>query len=206
MLSRLTLKSTRAAKSWVANAYRVHQRLMMGCAGDPRMLFRIEEMTEVGAIEGLQRILVQSQRVPEWDAVFADLGVVDLPIETREYQVAPDRGAVYRFRLLANPTVTRVRPGEKRGVRLGLLQEVDQRAWLRRKLEESGLVPADVAVKDLGLRRSQKSDGSSQTHQAVLYDGHGTCTEAGALMQAVTAGIGPAKGYGFGLLSIARLV
>jgi CRISPR system Cascade subunit CasE len=204
ILSRLTMNRSPRARAWIGNAYRVHQRLMMGCDGDPRLLFRIDEAMDPDDFRPAQ-ILVQSQHMPNWQAAFGDFPVLAGPAETRAYTLTPVVGAQYRFRLMANPTVSRISAGDKRGRRMGVLREEDQRAWLLRKLTMAGLAPVDFAVRDLGLRRSQKSGGSTQTHLAVQFDGLGRCEDSETLASAMREGIGSAKGYGFGLLSLARM-
>lgn len=196
-LARLRLKRSRMALTWSANPYRVHQRLAMGFAGrDPRLLFRLED-TRQGA-----QILVQSQRRPDWDLAFAGLDVLDAPPECKTFEWRLSAGACYRFRLLANPCVKRD------GKRLGLLREDHQRAWLSRKLTEAGAELVACRASSLGhlkSRRSPHKDEATQTHFAVLYEGVLRVREPSRFEGALRSGIGPAKGYGFGLLSLARV-
>ena len=201
-LSRLRLNQSRRAVLWTSNPYRVHQRLMMACDGDPRLLFRIEESPD-----GLQ-ILVQSQVQPAWTAAFNDFPVLlDAP-ESKPFDPTLQTGRLYRFRLLANPTVKRTFDlnGGKHKKRLGLLKEADQIAWLKRKLEAAGAEVQDCLIIPQGFQRSRKSaaqEGGSQTHLAVLFEGLLTVKDPQRLSSALASGIGAAKGFGFGLLSLA---
>lgn len=193
-LSRLRLNRRRAAENWVANPYRVHQRLMMACDGDDRVLFRIDE-TDTGT-----QILVQSRTEPDWAASFGGLSVLAGEPEHKAFQPRLEAGRLYRFRLLANPTVKRD------GRRLGLLREEDQRAWLARKLAEAGGELSGCVVVPQGFQRSRKNpreDDDAQTHLAVLFEGVLRVADPMRLTEALENGIGPAKGYGFGLLSLA---
>jgi len=195
-VGRLRLNPSRLAVGWCANPYRVHQRLKMAFDGDPRLLFRIEDERE-----GTQ-IIVQATRAPKWDAAFADFLVLSGPPEHKPFAPCLSEGRVYRFRLLANPTVKR------NGRRLGLLREEDQRAWLARKLADAGGELVGCVASTHGLRRSEKNphkDASVQTHLAVLFDGALRVKDAGRLCRALETGIGAAKGYGFGLLSLAPI-
>lgn len=204
-LSRLSLSRTVRAQQWASNAYRVHQRLMMACDKDHRLLFRVD-VGSGGQAERPVTILVQSNVEPNWTLAFGpDFNVLACAPETRLYAPQLGEGAQYRFRLLANPVVCRTQVGKDRGRRVGLVREDEQRAWLERKLTVAGMDPHDVSVLDLGMIKSRKGNGSvTQTHLAVRFDGVGICTDVELLVDACAQGIGPAKGYGFGLLSLAR--
>ncbi len=201
-LSRLRLNTGRIALHWAANPYRVHQRLSMACEGDPRVLFRIEE----GA-DGPQ-ILVQSHVEPRWEVAFADLKVLSRPPEHKQFGLDLQAHRCYRFRLLANPTVKKTveREGERKKSRVGLFREEDQQAWLTRKLNSVGVRLMGVRTLSRGSQYSRKNptkDSSLQTHYAVLFEGILEVIDPKKLEQAVESGIGSAKGFGFGLLSLA---
>jgi len=205
ILARLTLNSSQRARSWASNSYRVHQRLCMAFPDDPRLLFRIEE-GEMSATT----IMVQGSTEPDWKAAFDEFHVLARDPERKSFELALKESGHYRFRLLANPVVSKWdgTPG-KRGKRMGLLREVDQRAWLVDKLAKSGAGVISMDVWDKGLQRSRKSatgsGGRVQTHQAVQFEGLLEVGEAEALALAIRTGIGPAKGFGFGLLSLAKV-
>lgn len=194
-LTRFQIIQSRIGLGWLANPYRVHQRLCMAYPAEERLLFRVEE-NEAGSV-----ILAQSQDVPDWQAAFGEFEVLAREPETKSFLLQLALGGMYHFRLLANPTVTR----EKK--RLGLLKEEDQRAWLERQLDRSGacLLGCQVAAK--GLQRSRKNPRKAeghQTHLAVLYEGVLRVENVEGLAEAVKAGIGHAKAYGFGLMSLAK--
>ena len=193
-LSRLQLNTSRIAMLWAANPYRVHQRLMMACDGDPRLLFRIEDTSD-----GTQ-IMVQSHVEPNWPFAFADLDVLRCPAEHKVFDLHLRPGSPYRFRLLANPTVKR------NGNRLGLFKEDDQRAWLTRKIEDAGAKLVGYVAAPRGLQRCDKNPAKDEhvaTHFAVLFEGVLQAQDPERLKAVVGSGIGSAKGYGFGLLSLA---
>lgn len=197
ILSRLKIAQNRTGSMWLSNPYRIHQRLMMAYTTEPRMLFRIEEQPQPVTI------LIQSHILPDWERAFGNFRVLATPPEHKEFSLTLLDGAIYRFRLLANPVVKR------NGKRLGLLQEEEQRAWITRKFDEAGatligcLIKPDRFVKCL---RNPQSDDPAQTHLAVWYEGTLKVREANKLEDAVASGIGHAKGYGFGLLSLARVL
>jgi len=193
------------ARSWVANPYRVHQRLRLAFPDtEPgRMLFRIEDEWP------RPRILVQTETEAVWPAAFVDFGVLAAPARQKRLELALTVGQVLRFRLLANPTkrLSCGRPGEKvDGPRVGLFREADQRAWLERKAVAAGFVPLSFEARSPGTsvsRRNPAKDRARQSHLAVRFDGRLRVRDPGALCEAVRCGIGSAKAYGFGLLSLA---
>jgi CRISPR system Cascade subunit CasE len=198
-LSRLQLNTSRTAVGWASNPYRVHQRLMMACDGDSRLLFRIEDTSE-----GTQ-ILIQSHVEPNWPFAFDELAVLNCPPEHKLFDLRLEAGRQYRFRLLANPTVKK-KNDDGKPYRLGLIQEADQLAWLTRKLEDAGVTLASCVVMPRGLQHSGKNpaqDANAATHLAVLFEGVLQAQDPERLKAVVESGVGSAKGYGFGLLSLA---
>ena len=203
-LSLLTLNHSRLAVLWVANPYRVHQRLCMGCEKDPRLLFRIE------AEPDCTQILVQSHTHPKWDQAFSDFPALAGAPQVKEFALDLLAGEHYRFRLLANPTIKKTVEGkvdESRKIRLGILREPDQIAWLQRKLEAAGarLLGCQAARQGFQYARKNPSkDENRQTYLGVRFDGLLVALEPEKLKFAVERGVGSAKGYGFGLLSLGR--
>ena len=146
------------------------------------------------------------------------------------YQGLQD-GQVLSFRLRANPTkrIAKVTEGdaELKGKRVGLLREEEQINWLIRKGRERsqgapggfeilmnevevdngepGFVPR-VSVRLEGKQRGRKRENGHShrtTHLAVCFDGLLRITDADAFRKTLAEGIGPAKAYGFGLMSVA---
>ncbi len=200
-LSRLTLNFSRMAVLWVSNPYRVHQRLRMACGDDSHLLFRIEENAQ-----GVNQILVQSQNEPGWKKAFDDFPVLLRLPECKLFMPQLYPGTSYRFRLLANPTVKKTIDGNLNKARLGLLHEEDQQKWLCRKIEAAGSTILASRTLPHGFQHSRKNpakDENQQTHFAVLFEGVLQVKDVSQLQAALEAGIGSAKGYGFGLLSLA---
>jgi len=139
-------------------------------------------------------------------------------------------GQILSFRLRANPTkrigqVVGDNP-ELKGKRVGLLREEEQIAWLKRKghERESGKpggfeLPSQPAIpqneaaqtvplvqvrqegKQVGRKRSGRQ-AHTTTHLAIRFDGRLRITDADAFRETLVRGVGSAKAYGFGLLSI----
>jgi len=173
----------------LSNIYEAHQLVMRGFrAYDKEEIGRVLFRIEPEKAENQVAVLVQSEVGPEWN---------DLPdISTKSWEPALRKGARYRFRLRANPVVTRD------GKRFGLVGEAAQRRWLERK--DLGLLWQDYRVIDEGYMKMRRSENREVSYKSVRYDGIVRIDDPIKAMQALIGGIGPAKGFGFGLLSLAR--
>jgi CRISPR system Cascade subunit CasE len=202
-LSRLipNVRSAEARRD-LADAYELHRTLMRAFpdkdhGGPGRVLFRVDvERDTQQAI-----VLVQSDKTPDW-ALLPD-AYTTRPSECKAISLAFESGQRLRFRLRANPVVKRKVEGSAEGKRRGLVREADQLAWLGRKGSEGGFgVESAMAVAE-GFGASRRGKNGSATHLAVRFDGLLTVTDPAAFLQLLAKGVGPAKGFGFGLLSVA---
>lgn len=180
------------------------------------LLFRIEHDPRTGEV----RVLAQSQLEPDWERLPAGYTRSTASKSIDGFIAGLATGARLRFRLRANPTrrIARVQhPGDERliGKRVELAREEDQLAWLARKGEVAGFrlltvrarpnvvrVQAAPEGKLVG-RKGQEDGGGRLTFGSVLFEGELEVTEAAAFRDALGRGIGSAKAYGFGLLSVA---
>ena len=137
-------------------------------------------------------------------------------------------GTILAFRLRANPTKKidswQGREGYRpNGRRVELRREEDQIAWIVRKGEQHGFRllnvklrrdtvtllpnPPSVDPRPAGRVTGWREDrGGVQrlTFAAVVYEGLLQVTDAARFRDALIGGVGPAKAYGFGLLSVMR--
>lgn len=145
-----------------------------------------------------------------------------------------EEGQSLRFRLQANPVYAPKASGAKNGTRRGLYREAERLDWLRRQGQQHGFAlplvettlkrtddkpvvfrgrESDEFTLDLPLCEIvDLNDGRrfalpTQNNQfsAALFDGELTVTNAADFAKAVENGIGKAKGFGFGLLSVAPI-
>jgi len=180
--------------------YQMHRTLSKGFGDGPafaaaRCLFRVDE---AGDTAGL-RLLVQSLTEPDWQRLTARPGYLLGAPQVRQFEPAFAPGQRLAFRLRANPTVKRD------GKRLALYREEEHLAWLRRKAEASGFVVSSAAARlpqKLGFRTTR---GFDTRLFGVTFDGRLLVNEPIKAVAALVAGIGSAKAFGFGLLSVARL-
>ena len=208
-LSQLILNPrNRRVQKEVVDPYQMHRSLMRAFpddleAGAERVLFWVEG-------ERLARgltVLVQSLNLPDWSWL-AQPGArgyllpVDEPnpwVKSVELKLARDQ--VLAFRLRANPTVKR------KGKRLGLYRQEEQRLWLARKGEQGGFHIVSVRIANQQVLGGEiHRDGD--THQlrllSVQFEGMLEVTDPERLAETVRHGVGSAKALGLGLLSLAR--
>ncbi len=219
-LSRLILNPrARTVQKELANIYELHRTLMSAFPSDlpkhERVLFRVDTDPRTG----VPALLVQSHTQPDWSEL-AERERFLLPethwpphifanpaVKAFELNFTP--GQALAFRLRANPTVKHSAPGEKQGRRDPLYREEEQRAWLERKGELSGFHLLRVTIINEGnqvawkLRKEDEGHKRKLTHYAVRFEGLLQVADPESLWKTVKSGIGPAKSFGFGLLSLA---
>lgn len=212
----------REARRDLADPYQLHSTLCRAFSRpehkcpEGEMLWRLEP--EIGS-DGCPRLLVQSRSIPDWDGIGVKgwLAKAEAPIDlkTRLKLDALRPGRCYRFRLRANPCVTR------NGKRLGLLRLVEQEQWIQRKGQAHGFVlpqepsfdgseeqkpRVDVKVSQDRMLSGMQNHGNRIRIFSVLYDGLLTVTDADAFVNVLRTGIGHGKALGLGLLSVAPIV
>jgi CRISPR system Cascade subunit CasE len=147
-------------------------------------------------------LMVQSQVRPRWDDL--PRGYVSRPAEIRPLEPLLDRlipGSVWQFRLTANATVAR------QGARHGLTRERDLITWLLERHKQLGArldtngTPT-FSARDLGDVRGRRGPNRITVRQAS-FDGVLQAADAAALKRALLDGVGRARAYGCGLLSLA---
>jgi CRISPR system Cascade subunit CasE len=207
-LSRLLLDPrSRQLRKELANRYELHRTLLSPYPEMTReeigLLYRIEQPDQ-DQMHPIQ-ILVQTQMVPLWEKIDQSR----LPIQeavTKVYQPTPRQGEKYHFRLVGNPTIRR-REGDFSGKRVELRLMEEQYHWIEQKSARCGFSVLSLEISDLGKIISNKLDGQKRqviTQQAVLFQGSLEVINSALFLNAISKGIGSGKGFGFGLLSIAR--
>lgn len=211
----------REARRDLADPYQLHSTICRAFSRpdrrcpDAEFMWRLEPENDP---TGQPRILVQSRTMPEWSGIGvqrwlakadAAINLVDrLKLDTLK------TGQRFRFRLRANPCVTR------NGKRQGLLKEMDQVLWLVRKgqqhgfslpklatfdLSETSPGQVDVRVSQPQLLRGKQHSGNGISVFSVLYDGMLMVIEPDKFREALQKGIGHGKTMGLGLLSVAPI-
>jgi CRISPR system Cascade subunit CasE len=158
---------------------------------------------------------VQSRTISDWTGIGVKgwLAMADpaVDLKARLKLDSLKAGQRFRFRLRANPCVTR------NGKRLGLLRLEEQEAWIARKGEQHGFsLPIlasfdlsetpqkriDVRVSQEQMLRGNQHSGNPVRIYSVLYDGIVMVTDLDKFRTALQTGIGHGKVMGLGLLSV----
>lgn len=131
-------------------------------------------------------------------------------LATREFEPVFTPGQRLRFRLIANPVRCirdeggRVdKDGRPKACRVPIVQEPAQLDWLVRKLDGVATLESAIVAGQAPLRFRKKGSGAGKL-VPVLYDGVLNVQSADQLIHRLRSGIGPAKAFGCGLLSLAR--
>ncbi len=184
----------------LASAYEMHRTLCRAFTDSDevppsRFLWRLEN---AGDTDGVAVLLVQSDEAGRWGRLPSDGYALDVESKAIDLDVLLKDDQRCRFRVLANPTVTR------QGKRYGLAAEEEQLAWLERQLQKAGCVIQGVC-RTRSERWSMKKKGNVITVQAVGFEGVLAVDQASLLRVAVRQGIGHAKSLGLGMLSVAPI-
>lgn len=209
--SRLKLDAeSRQTRMLIIYPYQLHKAIYFAFpnkdeGGTGRILYRMD----INKNNNIT-LLVQSEKKPEWDSaelmsncLLETPSVKSVSLSFRENQ------SLY-FRLRANPVAKRATPDNPQTRRMGLLREQDQIAWLERKAVKGGFKIVNCRAMPEGIVKSDNNENTSGkskkiSHYAVLFEGILKVTEPELFLQSISNGIGPAKGFGFGLLSVAPL-
>lgn len=199
----LNLRSSQVRRD-ISDPYEMHRTLTRAFVADEhtgvtsRFLWRLETM---GKAWSKPVLLVQSLDVPDWTPLLQLNHYLDHVPETKKLE--PEQlvkcNTPYRFRLVANPTVTRL------GKRYGLLKESEQLEWLTRQGLKHGFSVQMALVSASDMINSRKN-GYLISVQQACFEGVLQIQEdkLKQFIQGMLAGIGPAKAFGCGLLSFAQ--
>ena len=206
-----------AWESFSGDIYRLHQAVMELFSQNHspgRVLYRAESAGNEAIV------LVQSQSKPRAENLTMGLKPVGV---TKEVDIANafQKGTQYKFRLMAAPAM---RPSKSNtdGTRnrKPFYKQEEQKQWLVRKGERNGfsLISREpqqewlgfddtdlsqVTITPIGKKKGKKEE-KTITIYAVQFDGYLQVEDPGLFYQAVKNGIGAAKGFGMGLLSLKK--
>lgn len=193
----LDMEDWRARRD-LGDPYEMHATLMrLVDAGSARPLWRVEE----GRNGAPPFVLIQTDVAPDAQVLRGAESRYFVSYEAKRNALfdALAVGERLRFRVRANPTVTRD------GKRHGLTREEDQLAWVDRTLTRSGATEVSAAVRGSERRvMGRRRGGRPIVIQDVTFDGVLHVSDAERLRAAIRMGVGHAKALGYGLVTVAR--
>jgi len=179
-------------------------------------LFRIDPQPGSSPI-----IIVQSARKPDWDYAFQNSPFLAAMPEVKSFNPQFDPNQPLRFRLLANPVRKATaksldangKPVDEKWIGSRIPVPNDKLPdWLARKAEHGGFqvehleaVQAGyIYIKGHAADKEGKREKSNRLFSAK-FEGILEVTKPGDFQNTLIHGIGPAKAFGFGLLSVAKV-
>ncbi len=186
------------------NHYEIHRTLWQmfseNVDAGRDFLFRVEKSARQQV-----ELLMQSMRQPASQIPNASL------LATRDYPLKLIEGQRVRFLLIANPVKTindeKGRKNAKDVVkkcRVPLIGESEQRAWIERKLGDGAQLEALLIANRLPLYFIKSKANMPGKIQPVGFQGILQVANPTILKEMIINGIGPAKAFGCGLLSLAK--
>lgn len=187
------------------NPYDIHRALWKLFPGDADadrdFLFRVERSGQQSA-----EVLLQSLREPK-----NTTGLEARLLRSKPYSLSLQKGQRLRFKLLANPVKTikdeegRLNAeGEIKKCRVPLIHEEELQVWLIRKLTGVAWIESVEVEKRPPFNFRKASEKRVGKVQPICFQGVLAIEDPAGLKSLVQLGIGPAKVFGCGLLSLAR--
>lgn len=176
---------------------------------DQRVLWRLDPAP------GAVHLFVVSPEQPDFTHLIEQAGWPTLRTwQTREYGPFLDRlagGQPWMFRLTANPARSRRPEGAARSQRYGHVTVAQQQEWLANRCIGAGFDIAGaeessrregIVVRERGAADFRRGDGRV-TLATATFEGQLVVVDPDALRNTLIGGLGPAKAYGCGLLTLA---
>lgn len=214
--------SRRDTRRLLASPQRIHATVLAGIPDHregERVLWRLDEPAPHDI-----NLLIASHRQPDLTGLVEQAGWPvrsDIGWTTREYERLLDRlapGQTWRFRLRANPVVRR-RDETGRVHSIPHLTVAQQRDWLVERSDRLGvrfpvgddLIPhVTVSGRRTETFSRRTTDGSDSGRRVTItsaqFDGVLEVVDPSALRSALVEGVGRAKAYGCGLLTVTTAV
>lgn len=229
-LSKIPLNPRRlATQRLIADRRALHAAILAGSPDQPVPLPALDQPRVLWRLDTDQPyrpvVLAVTPTRPDYLHLAEQAGwpASEAPFLTRDYRPLLDRltaGQRYTFRLTANATHS-VRGGgqpdapdapaeRQRGKRMGHVTQMQQLGWLLERAPRLGIrLPPlagsgqpDVTVTGRS-REAFRHDQGRVTLAVATFEGRLQITDPVQLRQALTRGVGPAKAYGCGLLTLA---
>jgi CRISPR system Cascade subunit CasE len=205
---------SREVRADLADSQRLHMRIMHMFQDTQResnrVLYRVEGVD-------VPIVIVQAESRPNTTVLPNDYvrAAVRVRDDLEDAFGHIHNGQKLHFRLRANVTKKLATQQQSNGKRIAITDSQEQVEWLLRKGQLSGFVvlPDPFAIdgyaitvidegKFHGVKRKHVTS-NKLTHAGVRYEGTLEVTDVQLFVDALRNGIGPAKAYGFGLMSVA---
>lgn len=205
---------SREVRADLADSQRLHMRIMHMFQDTQRESNRV-----LYRVEGVDTpfVIVQAESRPNTTVLPSDYvrATIRVRDDLEDAFGHIHNGQKLHFRLRANVTKKLATQQQSNGKRIAITDSQEQVEWLLRKGQQSGfaVLPDPFAIdgyaitvidegKIHGVKRKHVTS-NKLTHAGVRYEGTLEVTDVQLFVDALRNGIGPAKAYGFGLMSVA---
>lgn len=204
----------RSALALLASPHRIHAAVLSGFP-DTRPTQGAEPATNGRVLWRIDRngsdtsLYVVSPEPPDFSSLVAQAGwtYAAEPARTADYSPFLERlepGQEWGFRLTANPVTTTMDHSKGKKVRVPHVTVAQQTKWFTDRADANGFTATNVLIDDRRQLEFQRN-GKKVTLASVSYRGSLTVMDPVLLRGLLANGIGKAKGYGFGLMTLAKL-
>jgi CRISPR system Cascade subunit CasE len=211
-LSRVSLNAQRSDTMQALASPQLMHRAVEGCFDSERQrrLWRVDWLGDACYL------LILSPEQPDFTHIVKHFGYPDSeqPFQIKDYDPLLARlqtGQVWRFRLRANPVHSSCTEKDKnsgRGKVFAHVTQEQQRKWLLERAERYGFALDKNAFDVVHTRwltfRKGRGSGHKVTLRTATFEGVLTVTDHELFRQTLLSGIGRAKAYGCGMITIAR--
>ena len=209
LLSRIKLDPGKNHMRRAISAPSMIHAAIEGCFPDKmdkdRKLWRLDRL------QGSLFLLLLSPEMPDFSELARQFCAEGVQGETKDYTPLLSSirvGGRYRFRLRANPTHSVPMGKGERGKVFSHVTVEQKRDWLMQKARAGGFMLEeslfDVVETD-HLRFARGGKGSPVEIGVAVYEGVLEVSDREMLVRSLTQGIGRAKAYGCGLLTVVGL-
>lgn len=172
-----------------------------------RRLWRIDHL------RGQVCLLVLSQTAPDFYKLVSEYGFPDRTPgwESKDYNGLLNRleeNQIWHFRLKANPVISVVQQGGGRGKVMAHVTPQQQKAWLKQRAQAAGFLLDEQGFEVVHTQwhRFEKNSGQVVSLRTASFEGRLQICHVQNLITTLTEGLGRAKAYGCGLMTLAKAV
>ena len=169
---------------------------------------RSRKLWRIDRLHGAVYLLLLSEEKPDLSAAAEQFGT-EWGWQSRSYDglLASIRtGERRRFRLVANPVITKSAGTGNRGTVMAHLTCAQQKKWLSDRAEKYGFSLKEgefsVTQSEWVTFRKGKEQGRPVSFKAAAFEGVLTVTDEALFRETLCGGIGREKAYGCGLLTV----
>ena len=210
-LSRIELDSRKAETRRALSSPQVLHAAVEGCFEKEQPGRKLWRLDKLG---GRLYLLLLSPNKPDFTSFAAQFCALNIVGESKDYAVMLARlneGQRLGFRLRANPVHSvRSKDGShgKRGKIYAHVTVEQQRGWLVKRAESCGFIVRedDFDVVERGQMRFRRKSGEKSVEIGyAIFEGILEITNVEQFTEALIQGIGRAKAYGCGLMTVANV-